>query len=135
MLASGDDVDQQITHACDSLSEETTGDDFDVDAARPVLEFIPIKKSSDGSSSSESGAIDHKGDSNALGKKSDWLSSAQLWNESPDLPTNSEVCAFVYKLTCEVFFFLLGSFIENFFIYRIWGYLMSLRTWKINVSY
>lgn len=94
-MASGDDHVQQ-QHACDSLSEETTSDDFEVDVARPVLEFIPIKKSSDGSSSSESEEIQGSGrkdDSNALGKKSDWLSSAQLWNKSPDLPSNSEVHA------------------------------------------
>ncbi|XP_057543189.1 transcription factor HHO2-like isoform X2 [Amaranthus tricolor] len=63
-------------------SEKTSSDG-------PILEeFMPLKTcySSDDEHESES----HKPLINKSGKKSDWLRSVQLWNQSPDPPTSQQ---------------------------------------------
>ncbi|CAM8884254.1 unnamed protein product [Rhodiola kirilowii] len=71
------------THRIES-SEETTSY-----VQRPVLEFIPMKKSTDESSSGSEDDLPRDKDDESE-KKSDWLSSVHLWNTTPDLPTQSE---------------------------------------------
>ncbi|XP_057810131.1 transcription factor HHO2-like [Salvia miltiorrhiza] len=64
-------------------SEQTSSD-------APVLEeFIPLKRASDGEEQ-ESKKPEHDSTINIAKncQKSDWLRSVQLWNQTPDLPSN-----------------------------------------------
>ncbi|KAL8035228.1 hypothetical protein ABFX02_12G083600 [Erythranthe guttata] len=91
---------QQLTHEKSGCnSEQTSNDDV------PVLEeFMPIKRADDSDSDSdqdqseeirniETSACNKDGqvgnfDSNS--KKSDWLKSVQLWNQTPDPPSKQD---------------------------------------------
>lgn len=79
-------------------SEETSSD-------APVLEeFIPLKRAASSSQeqeqeskkrASDSGdAIDIDGKNS---KKSDWLRSVQLWNQTPDPPSNEVILLLLWN--------------------------------------
>lgn len=66
---------QQLV-AQSQCSEQTTSDEG------PVLEeFIPLKKSS---CDEDDEQMSHESQDDKLSKKSEWLRSVQLWNQSPD---------------------------------------------------
>ncbi|KAL8140112.1 hypothetical protein V2J09_006133 [Rumex salicifolius] len=71
-------------------SEQTTSDGLVFE------EFIPIKNSpardarDEGEEEDNNELESHKNTSIDVSKKSDWLRSAQLWNQSPDPPTKEE---------------------------------------------
>ncbi|XP_073057644.1 transcription factor HHO3-like [Primulina eburnea] len=66
-----------------SCSEQTSSE-------LPVLEeFIPLKRVSSDSDGKEEDSQKPKNDINS--KKSDWLRSVQLWNQTPDSPAKLEV--------------------------------------------
>lgn len=73
---------QEYFHGQSECSEQTSSDG-------PVLEeFIPIKKTSDDEDEQQSRQPNDNKDKNndKSGKKSDWLRSVQLWNQTPDPP-------------------------------------------------
>lgn len=83
-------------HGQSESSEQTSSE-----GTKPVLEeFIPIKKTNSSSDNDNEEQYLHKRNKNSSTnkdknssdhkKKSDWLRSAQLWNQSPD-PTPKEV--------------------------------------------
>lgn len=75
---------QQLSGVSTESCENTSSDG-------PVLEeFIPITKDSDKSQFEIEEDERLKPEKNEMGR-SDWLKSAQLWNQSPDLPVTEEV--------------------------------------------
>ena len=87
---------QEYFHGQSECSEQTSSDG-------PVLEeFIPIKKTSDDEEDEQQShqPNKHKDNNNDKpGKKSDWLRSVQLWNQTPDppvkeVPTPTKLLAF-----------------------------------------
>ncbi|KAL7132536.1 hypothetical protein ABFS83_12G080700 [Erythranthe nasuta] len=73
-------------------SEQTSNDDV------PVLEeFMPIKRADDSDSDSDSDQDQSEGSEDGQignfdrnSKKSDWLKSVQLWNQTPDPPSKQD---------------------------------------------
>lgn len=77
---------QEYFHGQSECSEQTSSDG-------PVLEeFIPIKKTSDDEDEQQSHQPNDNKDKNndKSGKKSDWLRSVQLWNQTPDPPVKED---------------------------------------------
>ena len=110
-LSSGTTVTEYNFHGQSECSEQTSTDG-------PVLEeFIPIKRalSSDDdeqqsrkpktSNISNGNDTDNKSNNNdqtASSKKSDWLRSVQLWNQTPDPPQKEVIFIFIFCFFCRI---------------------------------
>ncbi|KAL9148997.1 hypothetical protein ABFS82_12G080700 [Erythranthe guttata] len=81
---------QQLTHEKSGCNSEQTSNDDVV----PVLEeFMPIKRAADSDSDQDqdqSEEIRNIGNFDINSKKSDWLKSVQLWNQTPDPPSKQD---------------------------------------------